>query len=141
MPKLLAAKKYPAYVDVYFKTTVQDPDTGDITSTWHYEDPHTYKCNFMSLKGHSEKFGATYASSDTVKLEVSPEDAQFINLSMRFGNLRMRLDDTNEYYKYVGNRAGGSVPVNYYFNIDGMNPQVDNNGRIVSVEVYGKLAS
>ncbi len=30
-------------------------------------------------------------------------------------------------------------PIDYYFNIDSMNPQVDLNGRIVCVEVYGKL--
>lgn len=138
MPRLLAAKSYPALVDVYYQTQEQDPISGAINSTWHYDDPSTYRCNFFSLKGHAEDFGATYAESDTVKLEVRPVDAQFIDLTMRFGNLRMRAEQTENYYSYVGDRAQGT-PLDYYFNIDSMNPQVDINGRIVSVEIYGKL--
>lgn len=138
MPKLLAAKKYPAMVDIYHETSYQDDLTGEQVTTWHYDEPFTYRCNFMSLKGHSEHFGETYADSDTVKVEVAPEDAKFINLSMRFGNLRMRTDETQQYYEYVGDRTPETVA--YYFNIDSMNPQVDNNGRIVCVEIYGTLA-
>lgn len=139
MPRLLAAKTYPALVDVYRSTREQDPLSGDFETVWHYDEPYTYACNFMSLKGHGEEFGETYAESDAVKVEVSPEDAKFITLAMRFGNLRMRLDESEEYYKYVGDRFPDG-PINYYFNIDSMNPQVDNNGRVVCVEIYGKLA-
>jgi hypothetical protein len=132
-------KKYPALVDVYYRTYTQDPESGGIISTWHYDDPTTYECNFMSLKGHAEQFGETYAQSDTVKLEVRPRDAEYIDLSMRFGNLRMKNEQTENYYRYVGDRTPGEV-IDYVFNIDGMNPQVDNNGRIVAVEIFGFLA-
>ncbi len=102
MPRLLAAKQYPALVDVYHETTWVDPDSGEIFREWQYDEPYSYRCNFMSLKGHAEKFGAEYGASNTVKVEVRPEDAKFINLSMRFGNLRMTLDDDERYYAYVG---------------------------------------
>jgi len=138
MPKLLAAKQYPGLVDVYEQTTMQDPITGETVHVWDYDNPTTYVCNFMSLKGHTEEFGETYSDSDAVKLEVKPYDGSFINLSMRFGNIRMRLDETENYYEWVGRRFP-DVP--YYFNLDGMNPQVDTRGRIVSVEVYGTLAA
>lgn len=138
MPKLLGIKNYPALVDVYYQTTEQDPLTGEMITVWHYDDPETYRCNFMSLKGHAESFGADYSESDTVKVEVKPNDGEFINLSMRFGNLRMRHDQTERYFRYVGDRTPETI--DYYFNIDSMNPQVDANGRIVCVEVYGTLA-
>ena len=140
MPKLIAAKHYPALVDVYVERVVQDPLTGDVTRTWDYENPFTYVCNFMSLKGHAEKFGekGTYDASDAVKVEVKPEDARFVTVAMRFGNLRKRTDDTQEYYRWVGRRSETEP---YYFNIDSMNPQVDTGGRIVCVEIYGQLAT
>lgn len=138
MPKLLAAKQYPGLVDVYESTTVQDPTTGENITTWHYDSPTTYVCNFMSLRGHTEEFGETYSNTDAVKVEVEPEDASFINLSMRFGNIRMRLDENEHYYEWVGRRFP-DVP--YYFNVDGMNPQIDTRGRVVSVEIYGTLAA
>lgn len=140
MPKLLAAKQYPGLVDVYHQTTTADPDSGEIFREWHYDEPFTYRCNFMSLKGHAEQFGKTYGESDAVKVEVKPEDAKFINVGMRFGNLRMRLNENEDYYAYVGDRFP-SLEVDYFFNIDSMNPQVDNNGRVVCVEIYGQLAT
>lgn len=141
MPKLLGSKPYPALVDVYLQRNVQDPVSGGVKSVWDYETPSTYRCNFMSLKGHGEEFGAEYAESDSVKLEIDPEDARFITLAMRFGNLRMANDETQQYYSYVGDRLKNEEYASYYFNIDAMNPQVDNNGRIVCVEVYGRLAA
>lgn len=139
MPRLLASKPYPALVDVYRRERVQDPMSGAITFEWRYDDPETYRCNFMSLKGHAESFGEVYAASDVVKVEVSPEDARHINLSQRLGNMRMAGDEGQQYYSFVGDRVS-DAPINYYFNIDGMNPQVSPNGRVVCVEIYGKLA-
>ena len=94
----------------------------------------------MSLKGQSWRFGESYASSDRVKIEVDPRDAEFIQIGMRFGNLRMKHDQSQQYYKYVG-RLIPDIAVDYYFDIDTMNPQVDNNGRVVCVEIYGQLAA
>jgi hypothetical protein len=51
----------------------------------------------------------------------------------------MKNEQTENYYRYVGDRTPGEV-IDYVFNIDGMNPQVDNNGRIVAVEIFGFLA-
>lgn len=141
MPKLLGSKPYPALVDVYPQEITQDPISGTIIREWFYDDPSTYRCNFMSLKGHGEEFGAEYAEADSVKLEIDPQDARFITLAMRFGNLRMANDETQQYYSYVGDRLKDEEHASYYFNIDAMNPQVDNNGRIVCVEVYGRLAA
>lgn len=138
MPRLLAAKQYPALVDLYTERTTQDPINGEIIRAWDYDAPATYVCNFVSLKGHAEKFGAKYASADSVKLEVRPEDGSHVNLALRFGNLRMRLDETEKYYEHVGKRPNGGA--RYVFNIDAMNPQVDNLGRVVCVEVFGVLA-
>lgn len=139
MPVLLASKPYPALVDVYKRIRIQDPISGNMSFKWIYDEPETYRCNFMSLKGHSEEFGGGYAESDTVKVELSPKDARNIDLSQRFGNLRMAHDESQAYYSFVGDRVSNEV-INYYFNIDGMNPQVDNNGRVVCVELYGRLA-
>jgi hypothetical protein len=140
MPKLLAAKPYPALVDVYHMTSTQPEGSLEIVREWHYDEPFTYECNFMSLTGHGEKFGVDYTEKDLVKIEVKPQDAKFINLGMRFGNVRMKNQDSEQYYAYVGDRIGDSNVIDYYFNIDSINPQVDNNGRIVCVEIYGKLA-
>jgi len=139
VPRLLGIKSYPALVDVYAETSTQDPITGSIVKAWDYANPATYVCNFVSLSGHAEKFGEKYASTDAVKVEVRPEDGQFINLSLRFGNLRMRPDETENYYENVGNRPDG--PATHVFNIDAMNPQVDHLGRVVCVEVFGVLAT
>ena len=138
MPKLLAAKQYPALVDVYNHEWREW--AGEIYSYWNYDDPTVYRCNFMSLKGHSLQFGEAYASSDRVKIEVDPRDAEFIQIGMRFGNLRMKNDQSQQYYKYVG-RLIPDIAVDYYFDIDAMNPQIDNNGRVVCVEIYGQLAA
>jgi hypothetical protein len=140
MPKLLGSKPYPALVDVYKRVRVQNPVSGAFVYKWVYDDPETYRCNFMSLKGHGEEFGAAYTEADSVKLEIDPQDARFVTLAMRFGNLRMANDETQQYYSYVGDRLQSEKHASYYFNIDAMNPQVDNNGRIVCVEVYGRLA-
>jgi hypothetical protein len=137
MPRLLGVKRYPGLVDVYVETTSQDPVTGETVKAWDYENPATYLCNFYSLRGHAEKFGETYANTDAVKLEVRPAEGKFINLAQRFGNLRMRLDETEEYYENVGVRPDGGA--HYVFNIDGLNPQVDNHGRVVCIEIYGVL--
>lgn len=139
MPKLLGSKPYPALVDVYKRVGIQDPVSGGIVYKWVYDDPETYRCNFMSLKGHSQSFGEVYAESDTVKVELAPEDARLVDLTQRFGNLRMAGDESQQYYAFVGDRMQ-TESINYYFNIDGMNPQVSTNGRVVCVEVYGKLA-
>lgn len=140
MPKLLGSKRYPALVDVYYEVVEQDPISGTTKRRWVYDDPTAHRCNFMSLKGHSESFGEAYTSTDSIKLEVSPEAARFITLGGRFGNLRMANDESQQYYSYVGDRMSAAV-ISYYFNIDSMNPQVDNNGRIVCVEIYGRLAA
>lgn len=140
MPRLLGAKNYPALVDVYYQETFIDPNTSETIRVWRYDDPETYQCNFMSLKGHAEEFGDEFYDQDAVKLEVSPASARTINLSMRFGNIRMRNDETQEYYKFVGDRPTGNA-LRYYFNIDSMNPQVDHNGRVVCVEIYGVLTT
>ncbi|KQX75400.1 hypothetical protein [Aeromicrobium sp. Root472D3] len=138
MPRLLAAKAYPALVDVYTESETQDPITGGINHGWDYENPVTFGCNFFSLRGHAEKFGDEYANTDAVKLEVCPSDGALINLSQRFGHLRMRLDETETYYENVGMRPAGGR--RYVFNIDAMSPQVDPLGRVVCVEVFGVLA-
>ena len=138
MPRLIAAKTYPALVDVYFEVRTQHPITGQIISEWMYDEPMTFRCDYMSLSGHAEKYQRTNLERmDDVRLEVVPEDAEQIKIGMRFGNLRNANDPTEQYYRWVGQRQDGAP---YYFTISGMHPKVDGSGHIQFVEILGKLA-
>lgn len=139
MPKLIGAKTYPALVDVYFETVYEDPITGELVRKWVYDEPMVFKCNYMSLTGHAEKYQKSfYDDMDDIRVEVKPEDAEKITVAMRLGNLRNAHNEEEQYYRWVGKRHA-SIP--YYFNISGMNPKVDGNGRIQYVEITAKLAA
>ena len=138
MPRLIAAKSYPALVDVYFEEVTQNPITGETVRKWIYDQPMTFRCNYMSLSGHAESYQKTYFERmDDVRVEVGPDDAQQIRMGMRFGNLRNANDPEENYYRWVGKRQDGDP---YYFTISAIHPKVDGSGRIQFVEMTGKLA-
>lgn len=138
MPRLIGAKTYPSLVDVYFQITRRHPVTQEIIREWKYDEPLTFRCNYMSLSGHAEQYQKTlYEAMDDIRVEVLPQHAEQITLAMRFGNLRNANDPSEQYYRWVGQRTDGAP---YYFNISAMHPKVDGIGRIQFVEIMGKLA-
>lgn len=138
MPKFLAIHNYPALVDFYFEETVKDPITGETIRTWRYDMPVTFSCNYLSLSGHAEAYQKSiFDSMDDIRVQLKPEDAEKVTVAMRLGNLRNAEHPEDQYYRWVG-RRNPSTP--YYFNISGMHPKVDGNGRIQYVEITAKLA-
>lgn len=138
MPVQFPIKRYASLADFYYSTQEQDPITFDIITVWHYDDPDTKECLVEVLLPEDalEKFGEVYSDKEFVRIEMSVADSKSVDKDFRVGNLRMRHDESVTYYD---NYEGQTVN-RYVFNIGGISPVLDMNGRPVAVEIFCDLA-
>lgn len=118
---------YPSLVDIYRPTIGQDEDSGEVQRT--YGEPVTVRCGFEPIDPESnrEKFGKVYSDNELLRVEISPKDAEGVDLSCRVSNLRQKGKESVKYYE-------GQT-----FNVTGLNPLVDFKGKVIAVELYCEL--
>ena len=110
--------KYHGTCDVYHKVSYFDHSSGEIVSTWQYDNPEQIDCNVAELSPDNvqELFSQTeYKYQKTIKLETDVS----LDLSGRIGNIRL------------------NIPVfpNMVWNIDNIQPRIDYRGKVVGYRI------
>lgn len=133
MPKLFAAKTYPALIDIYTNSSYQDPLTGQIINSWNYLEPDTMECTIVSLRPEAniEIFATTYTDKEYLRIEVKPDKRLSLRLNQQAGNLREKGSNPEEYY--VRDTTGNPPQV---FNISGITPIIDPTGDTVCYALF-----
>ena len=109
--------KYLGTCDVYHKVSYYDHSSGEMVSTWQYDNPEQIECNVAELNPDNVQelfLKSGYQYTKTIKLETDVS----LDLSSRIGNIRL-----------------DKLVYDMVFNIDNVQPRIDWRGKVIGYRI------